>query len=169
MIKPDQFYTSDDQPTEAGRKRMWQAIESEIAPHRATFLSIADKRSFAYGMAAAVLLYLSGVGALTVVRQLIENSQPTVVKVDNAYRSAITEFERVVPYVTATTSQSQQMAGELSSRKEQIRLIDAAITELRLQTNENDISPVKRERLRQLYSMKLQILQQMIERGEIEL
>ena len=169
MMRPDQFYASKDQPTGRSRNRMWRAIEREIAPHRATLFFIADKRSFAYGIAAAVLLYLSTVGGITVLRQLVENAQPQEVRVDKAYRTAISEFERVVPDISSDLSRSPQATQELSSRKVQMRLVDGAINELRREMNGNDISPIKRDRLRQLYSMKLQILQRMIEQGEIEL
>ena len=116
-----------------------------------------------------VLLYLATIGGVTVVRQLIESAQPSELKVDGAYQSAISAFERVMPSVVATASKTLPASGELASRQEQLRLLDDAISDLRRQTNGTDLSPLTRERLRQLYSLKLQILQHMIEQGEIEL
>jgi hypothetical protein len=169
MIEPRQFYTPNDLPPPASKKRMWQGIKREISPRRASLLFIADRRSFAYGMAAMVLLYLATVGGVTVVKQLVERAQPAELKVDGAYESAISAFERVMPSVVATASKTPPEPGRLASRQEQLRLLDAAISDLRRQTNGVDLSPLTRERLRQLYSIKLQILQQMIEQGEIEL
>jgi len=169
MIEPRQFYKPNDLPAPESKKRMWRGIERETSPHRASLFFVADMRRFAYGMAAMVLLYLATVGGVTVVRQLIESAQPSELKVDGAYQSAISAFERVMPSVVATASKTPPASGELASRQEQLRLLDDAINDLRRQTNGTDLSPLTRERLRQLYSMKLQILQQMIEQGEIEL
>ncbi|MBM4162797.1 MAG: hypothetical protein FJ217_17105 [Ignavibacteria bacterium] len=169
MITPQKYYIPDELPNRRSKKRIWQGIKREIAPHRGLFFFIEDKRSFAYGFAAAVLLYLASVGAFQVARNAIETAQPPVVKIDRAYRSAIDEFERVVPAVAAYAPQTPQASAQRSSRTEQLRLVDDAIHELRQQTNGNDISPITRERLRQFYGAKLLILQQMIEQGEIGL
>jgi hypothetical protein len=169
MIEPRRFYKPNDLPTPGIKKRMWREIERQTSPHRASLFFIPDRRSFAYGMAAMVLLYLATIGGVTVVRQLIESAQPSELKVDGAYQSAISAFERVMPSVVATASKTLPASGELASRQEQLRLLDDAISDLRRQTNGTDLSPLTRERLRQLYSLKLQILQHMIEQGEIEL
>jgi len=169
MITPQQFYGANDLPDGKTSKRIWRGITREIAPHHGLFFFVEDRRSFAYGFGAALLFYLASVGAFQVARDAIEGSQPAVVKIDRAYQSAIDQFERVVPAVIVHAPQTPQATDQLSSRTEQLHLIDGAIRELRQQTNGNDISPITRERLRQLYSAKLQILQQMIEQGEIGL
>jgi hypothetical protein len=169
MTEPRKFYAPNDLPTPESKRRMWHHIERHISPRRTSLLFVADKRSFAYGMAAMVILYLATVGGVTVLRQLVERTQPAELKVDGAYQSAISAFERVMPSVMATASKTAPASARLASRQEQLRLLDATINDLRRQTNGTDLSPLTRERLRQLYSMKLQILQQMIEQGEIEL
>jgi hypothetical protein len=169
MINPERFYTSADSPTRGSKKRMWRSVEREIAPRRHAFFFVQDRRSFAYGMAAAFLLMLSSVGGITIVRQIAENAQPPVERLDRAYRSAISEFERVVPSVIAAAQQGKPTGGEFSSWQEQLRRLDGVIRELRQQMNGIDLSPLKREQLRRLYALKLQILQQMIEEGEVEL
>ena len=169
MIKHEDFYPPDDTPDGKRVQAMWQSIRRSVAPLRSGALFIRDGRSFAYGMAATIVLGLASVGAWTIARQAFENAQPQPLKLEKAYVSAIHEFERVVPTVGVNTTRYPQVAGQLSDRKDQLKSIDAAIAELRLQTNGTDLSPLKRERLRDLYSKKLQILQQMIEEGEIEL
>ena len=57
----------------------------------------------------------------------------------------------------------------LSTREDQLRSLDAAIVDLKNEVNGHDLSPLKRARLRQLYSLKLRVIQEMIEQGEIEL
>ncbi|MBI3579240.1 MAG: hypothetical protein HY276_11670 [Ignavibacteriales bacterium] len=167
-MKPEEYYQPQDAPDSASKTKMWRAIEKEIAPHRFSLFVINDTRSFVYGMAAAFVLYLSTVGAFTLIKQSIENGQPSVVQVDKAYQSAIHEFEKVVPRATSSV-QSPQTSDVLLARKDQLKLLEIAINDLKSETPNIDLSPLKRMKLRQLYSLKLQILQQMIENGEIEL
>jgi hypothetical protein len=128
-----------------------------------------DRRSFAFGMAASIILGLALYGGWSITRQLSEQAKPESLRLEQAYVSAIREFERVIPVSAVNTSQAVSAEGQLTQRREQLRLIDKGIADLRGQTNGVDLSPMKRERLRQLYSMKLRVLQQMVEEGEIEL
>ncbi|HAL57216.1 MAG TPA: hypothetical protein DCP63_12295 [Bacteroidetes bacterium] len=170
MIRPDEFYKPDEHLDRPTKRRIWISIQKRIPAKRPLLFFINDRRSFAYGMAATVLVYLASVGAITVARRTIENAQPTAIQVDKAYQTAISEFERFVPSVASAPSYNQiPKQGELVARNDQLRMLDEAIVALRNETNGNDVSPMKRSRLRQLYSMKLHILQQMIEQGEIEL
>jgi hypothetical protein len=169
MIKHEDFYWPDDIPDRKREDAMWRSIRQSVAPLRSGPLFIRDERSFVFGMAATIVLGLALVGAWAIARQAFENARPQPLKLEQAYVSAIHEFERVVPTVNVNTARYPQVAGQLSERKEQLKLVDEAIAELRRQTNRTDLSPLKRERLRGLYSTKLQILQQMIEEGEIEL
>ncbi|MBI4429008.1 MAG: hypothetical protein HY562_07800 [Ignavibacteriales bacterium] len=167
MIHPDQFYSADDYPADRQRASMWARIRREMGgPSR--FLFLADRRSFFHGMAASFLVMFAAVGVYTTARGAIEYSQPQAVKLDRAYQSAIREFERIA-IQTMDGSQSE-LSKELSlTRKEHLELLDKAINELKLETNSNDFSSLKRVRLRQLYSLKLKLLQEMVEQGEIEL
>ncbi|HEY4612601.1 MAG TPA: hypothetical protein VII11_06430 [Bacteroidota bacterium] len=169
MIDPKNVYRQDDVPTGKERQNMWRAIEQGIAPSRTPLFFIHDRRSFVYGIAAAFVLYFASLGAWQVVKQNIEDQQPAEIKVDQAYRSAIGALEQVLPVATPMVHDTSDASGALSARQQQLLLLDAAIAELRKETGTTDLSPVKRARLRQLYSLKLQILQQMIEHGEIEL
>lgn len=169
MIRHEDFYSPGDSPDKRREEAMWRAVQQSAAPLRPGPFFIKDGRSFAYGMAASIVLVLAFVGAWTLARQALENAQPQPLKLEQAYVSAIHEFERVVPSTTVNMARSPQIAGQLSERKVQLKQVDAAIAELRRQTNGTDLSPLKREHLRDLYSKKLQILQQMIEEGDIEL
>jgi len=169
MIEPGDFYTADDMPDNKNRDAMWRSIQRSTSSLRPKSTMIRDRRSFMYGMAASIVLGLALVGAWTVARQALENAQPTPLRLEQAYVSAIREFERVVPSVTVKNADRPLVAGQLRDRQQQLTLINAAITELRKETNGKDLSPLKRERLRGLYSQELKILQEMIEEGEIEL
>jgi hypothetical protein len=169
MIDPKDFYNSHDEPTRRTKHAIWSTVEKSVAPTKSPVFFIPDVRSFAYGIAAAFLLYFSSIGVWQVVKQGMEAGQPTELKLDKAYLSAIGELERVIPVAASSQQQSPEVSGVLTARKEQLRLLDEAITGLRLETGANDLSPMKHVRLRQLYNLKLQVIQQMIEHGEIEL
>jgi hypothetical protein len=148
---------------------MWAAIRSQ-RPAPGSVTSFAwDRRSFAFGMAASIILGLALYGGWSILREAFEASRPQPLRLEQAYVSAIREFEQIVPAAGGGASQSMQTVGQLTKRREQLELVDRAITDLRLQTNGTDLSPLKRDKLRQLYGMKLHILQQMIEEGEIEI
>jgi hypothetical protein len=168
MIKPDEFYTHDDTPGPKIRAGLWQRIRTQAEPLRTRPWIIADTRSFIFGMAATVIAGLATVGAWTLGHQLFDNAQPQPLRLERAYVSAINEFENVLPIVTTSLSQAPRTRDALTERSRQLSFVDAAIRQLRLQTNGTDMSPLIRERQRQLYAMKLRILQQMIEQGDIE-
>jgi hypothetical protein len=169
MIEAEKYYSQEDAPSRATQQKIWNGIKKSIHPGSRSFFLIPDKRSFFYGIAASIMVYLSSVGIYHVVSDAIDRSQPAVVRFDQAYTSAIMEFERVIPSAVPAAMQSPQSIGRKKIFEEQLKLIDVAIGELRIETNHNDWSILKRARLRNLYSIKLQILQKMIEQGDIEL
>lgn len=166
-MKAEQFYTDDDRPSREAKKRMWAIISRSTGQSHILF-AVRDSRSFFAGMAAAALLLLSGTGLYFLANHFVESRQPREVRFDDAYRSAIKEFEEILPSPVQVSS-VETNGGRLESRIQQLALIDAAITELRLGIARTDVSPLKRSRLRQLYSMKLRVLQDIIEQGDMEL
>ena len=97
-MNPDQYYGKDDHPSPAARGRMWKNISAEVRIP-SPILSIHDRRSFLYGMAASFLLILSVAGLISIVEKTMNANQPVEIRFDNAYRSAIAEFEDVLPSV----------------------------------------------------------------------
>ena len=90
-------------------------------------------------------------------------------KLDAAYQSAIEEFERVVPQIVSIGGNNPGEINYFTIRKEQLLKIDDAIAGLRSESSGSDLSSLKQKKLRELYSMKLKVLQEMVENGEIEL
>ena len=169
IIGQEKYYSNEDMPDRKTQNKMWNEIQKEIHLSKRTLFMIPDRRSFLYGLAASLLIYLSSVGIYHLASDFIERSQPPVVRIDNAYTSAIMEFERVIPIATPAVTQFQHSLGRKKVWEEQLKLLDNAINELRNETNHNDCSLLKQARLRSLYNMKLQIFQKMIEQGDIEL
>jgi hypothetical protein len=170
MIIPERFYSDSDRLSPDAKKRMWRKIKSEIKPrHTSIRLTIHDKRSFLYGMAAAMLIFFVTAGIISTIRNAFERSQPQAVKLDAAYMTAIREFEKVAPDANTPKTDSAGISNINSVRRDELNNIDAAIQRLQADAISGDLSPLRQQRLRKLYSMKLNILQEMIENGEIEL
>lgn len=173
MIDPEQFYAPSDAPSPESRRRMWSNIEARLRPQGRLWL-VLERRSFALGMAASVLLLLAAYGAVSAVERLVDRSRPAALRVDQAYRAAIREFEMLAsepPRAQTVNSQDAAVPRQeiFRSRQDELRSIDEGIASLRSEMTSGDASPVKRARLRDLYAKKLIVLQNMIEQGEITL
>jgi len=164
MTTPQEFYSPSEEPTRREHDAMWRRISGGFAPSERQHLLTFERRSFLFGMAATLVLMFAVVGVYTTVNTAIEKAQPAAVQIDNAYRSAIDEFEKVA------VRYDRPGASDLAtSRQNQLQLLESAIGSLRSETNSHDISPMMRSRLRELYSKKLALLQVMVEQGDIEL
>ncbi len=168
MTEPESFYSKRDYPSSTMKHSMWSAIERSVFPGRQPGFFGLERRSFVFGMAAAIVLVFAAVGVYTTARNAIELTRPQTIRFDQAYQSAIREFEQVA-LTESQSSKTTAQAGLASARRDQLRSFDVAIVELKEGTNSKDLSPLKHELLRQLYAQKLKLLQEMIERGEIEL
>ena len=167
MIDPKQFYSKDELPDAMTKQRMWKSISMLLFPVKNTTVFMFDRKSFVYGMAASFILMFTCIGVYSTVRQFIENSQPNEIKADKAYQTAINEFEHLLYSTNTSTVQSQN--NDLASvRKNQLRYLNEAIDKLKQDMNSHDLSPLKRQRLFELYTMKLTLLQNIIQQGEIE-
>ncbi|MBI3194812.1 MAG: hypothetical protein HYZ34_10165 [Ignavibacteriae bacterium] len=169
MISQEQFYHQHEHPDSKSKERMWKAIRSQIRQPGASLLYIESKRSFIYGIAAALLLYFTSVGVYITIGQAIESGKPQEVRFNEAYQSAIQDFEKVLPQLTNGMFANEKERDYVRVRKEQLAKIDAAIMSFLSERGKGDVSPLAQSRLRNLYSMKLQVLQQLINQGEIEL
>ncbi|MEP0822310.1 MAG: hypothetical protein HRF44_05630 [Ignavibacterium sp.] len=162
-MNPSQYYQESDLPTSRQRRRMWGRIEASLRPR--TIIRVDDRRSFFWGMAAAFLLFFSAYGAYHALSHLSESERPIALRFDAAYRSAIAEFESVLPAAIRSDDPGQDHV-LLDIQRQRIELLDTAIRELQQDMNRTDLSPLKRARLRQLYMLKLQALFDLIERGD---
>ena len=167
MITQDSFYNHGVAPSGRAKKKMWRQIAKHLPAHRRPLFGILDVRSFAYGIAASVLLYFAGLGIAASISRLAARTESPTMKMENAYRTAIGELERILPLVTYAGSKTQP--GVLSEKQKQLAFLDNAINDLNTDIRTNGLSSVKNDRLRALYNMKLEVLQSMINTGEIEL
>jgi hypothetical protein len=163
MIRPEEFYDTQATLNDADRKRLWKRIRRALPEGRRPVLVISDGRSFFSGMAAAVLIGFAILGGLQTIRRMHETPESELVR---AYQSAISQFEAVVP--ASSEARGEALSGQVQSWKNQIGLIDAAIADLRRDIREGGPSPLKHTKLRELYALKLQVLQTMVENGGVQ-
>lgn len=166
MINKDDFYM-EKSPDQKTKNKIWKNIEKEIKPERKWFLSFRSLPGFYYGMAASVILFFTCYGIYSFSRSVLYQMKPEELKLNTAYVSAIREFEKVVPAAVSTGNYYEKDL--LSSKMEQLRQTESAILELKRETYNNDLTPLKQLHLRQLYVTKLKILLEIIEQGEVTL
>ncbi len=169
MINDNDFYEDDDMPDNRQKNKMWKKIEAGIKPKHKVIFNIKHLPSFYYGMAASFLLIFSSIGLFTTAKQLLYEAKPGELKLNTAYQSAVKEFERVIPVALSTMPQSENTREYITAKKEQLNYLDAAIEEIKRETGSTDLTPLKQIRLRQLYFAKLKVLQEIIDKGEVEL
>jgi hypothetical protein len=104
----------------------------------------------------------------TTVKQIAERSQPQEIKTDKAYQTAIQEFENIVHSPKNENVNSKKDDRSLQ-RKTRLTYLNGAIDELKEGLNSHDLSPLKRQRLIELYNLKLTLLQEMLQQGDIKL
>lgn len=168
MINPERFYTNDDHPDNTAKQRIWKGISQRIFPSTAPRLFVFERKSFLYGMAASFIIMFTVVGMYTTFTFIAERSQPPEIKTDRAYQAAIREFESVA-FSVQKTSGSPVHDNLSHQRQQRMTYLNGAIDELKEGLNSHDLSPLKRQRLRELYNLKLSLLQEMIQQGDIEL
>ena len=164
-MKIENFYTDDDTPSLETKKRMWSGIQDSLPNKKVTVLSV-DRRSFIYGMVASFITIFCCVGAYSTYKQVFSRSDNGSVKAEKAYQVAIKEFERAVPATDEHNTVSREI---LEERKKHIALIDEEIANVHQEFSSPDQADIKQTKLRRLYRMKLSILLNMVENGEMEL
>ena len=167
MIESGSFYSKKDTPNKKIQERLWHSIADRITPTAAGPKKSFDRMSFLYGIAASFVVMFTCIGVYSTYRQVADVSLPQEIKTDKAYQSAIREFESVV-YAKPNSASSERNNRNVL-RKKQLNFLDDAINELRQETNSHDLSPLKRQRLHELYNLKLSLLQEILQQGELEL
>lgn len=169
MLNDNNFYADDDVPTPQQKNAMWKSIEKGIKPEKRIVFRIKDLPSFYYGIAATFIFFFAAIGIYTSAKQFIYNAKPEEIKLNTAYQSAINEFEKVVPSAISTMPQSINVQQYIAAKKEQLEFINSAINEFKKENGNTDLNALKQIRLRQLYNAKLKVLQEIIDKGEVDL
>jgi len=166
MINKDEYYM-ENSPDQKTKNRIWKNIEKNIKPERRSLFDFRLFPGFYYGMAASVILFFTCYGIYSFGKSVLYEMKPEELKLNTAYTTAIREFEKVVP--AAVSAGNYYQKDLLGSKMEQLNQIESAILELKRETYNNDLTPLKQLHLRQLYVTKLKILLEIIEQGEVTL
>ncbi|MCF8261683.1 MAG: hypothetical protein K9J12_12975 [Melioribacteraceae bacterium] len=157
MINQNEFYSKNDEPKKYSKFRVWRKIRSEI---RSTKSKRMELRSFALGFATALLAIFAFAGVFNLYTQLTIERLPQQVKINNAYKSAIDEFEKILPVKSFDPNQDVDLV--LASQLEKMNDINTAINTIKNERNDRDFSKINMQRLRLLYKMKLETIEQII-------
>ncbi|HRI30581.1 MAG TPA: hypothetical protein PLQ21_03550 [Candidatus Kapabacteria bacterium] len=162
-MKISNFYDDDDMPSMEARQRMWNRISQSLSTKKQAHFFI-ETRSFFYGMVASVLITLCGVGLYSTVGGLVSSENEN--KETEAYKTAIREFEKVVPSKISLQSNQYEI---IQDKKQHIAMIDKEIDKVNKEMSSPEFAELRRITLRQLYHTKLSIILSMIDNGEMEL
>jgi AcrR family transcriptional regulator len=160
------FYTPEDYPAKDEKKAIWSGIKQELpvsnAPPTTIFFHF---KSFAAGMAAAILLILAGFGARSLLRDA--GLFPEKHSLDAAYTEAMERLLQAAPQHAQTVSHEGRMKLEL--RLKGIEDVDAMIEEIRNDMLLYGNSDFKQKQLRNLYAIKMDMVKELLLDGEFSL
>lgn len=165
MIDKNKFYNEKDFLNENKKEIIWNKISNEInAGTKRNFHF--EWRSFLIGAAAAVFLLFASIGIKTVIENQIFHSEPEYVKLDRSIREAANKFEKFIPAGREIEYGSVAVDDFISSRKEKLENVNYGITELQKDLGGVRYSQIKYRKLRELYLMKLNIIEEIIKMEE---
>ena len=162
-MKISNFYDDDDMPSMEARQRMCNRISQSLSTKKQAHFFI-ETRSFFYRMVASVLITICGVGLYSTVGGLVSSENEN--KETEAYKTAIREFEKVVPSKISLQSNQYEI---IQDKKQHIAMIDKEIDKVNKEMSSPEFAELRRITLRQLYHTKLSIILSMIDNGEMEL
>ena len=168
MIEPKDFYSNEDYPGKVSKFKMWRRILKGTSSERKTILGGIELKSFTIGIATAVILFFTITGIYATFSKAVENKLPDNIKINNAYRNAIDDFEKALPIALAGKERTVKVDDWISSRTEEMHNLNTAIFEISDNSKTRDYSPLKQKRLREFYRLKLKIIDEIIELEEIE-
>jgi hypothetical protein len=157
----NEFYKKSDSPDFKTRLRMWNSVRREIRKEKQSYYGL-DFRSFSLGMAAAVILFFSFIGIRSTVLNFIESKRPLDERINRVYDETIDKLENKLPMVLSGKKKSVNVDDLIEVQLEGLESINDAIVDLKLNQDSYNQSPVKQRRLRELYKMKLEIINAII-------
>ena len=167
MIDKNKFYDKNDYPGNTKQKIMWHNIRNSISGNFANRRTLIDLRSFMFGMAFTIIIFVISIAAVKFVPQLFLNYKNEEVKINNAYSSASDELEKSLPHFISTLDKSERTKQLLNVRMEELHYINETIKQYKYSINQTDLSIIKQQRLLELYQLKIDAINKIIQlKGE---
>lgn len=163
MIKSEEFYSSKDHPNIFVKNKIWKDVKRSFRKSKMKFVLGVDFKSFSFGVAFAVIVFISLVTAVNLISQFISKDEPEEVRINKAYSSAIKELERSLPEYISLLNKSESTKGLVNVRFEELEKINEAICMYKSLSKQADSSPLTQDRLRKLYQLKINAINKIIE------
>jgi len=162
MNKQNKFYDDNEYPNKELSEMMWEEIKHNITPIKKEFNFLIEKKSFAFGFAAAVLLLITSINLYTYLTSFTIRSEPEISKINRVYSQTINGMEKLLPAALFNETKIVNVDKRLQADLENFSNVNQAINELKFEFVPDDISLIKQKRLRTLYQIKLKIIEQLI-------
>ncbi|MCP5061493.1 MAG: hypothetical protein GY936_03410, partial [Ignavibacteriae bacterium] len=150
MSKQNKFYDENEYPDKELSEIMWNEIKHNITPIKKEFNFFIEKKSFAFGFAAAVLLILTSINLYTYLTSFAIRSESEILKINRVYSQTINGMEKLLPAALFSEKQIVNVDERLQADLENFSNVNQAINELKLEFVPEDISLIKQKRLRSL-------------------
>ncbi len=161
-INPDEFYSKDDNIPGKLKQDTWNSIKSELAEEQKSWF---QWRSFAFGFAAPVIILFMLIGVSTTYKFFTAEPKLPDMEVSEAYIRAAGQFEKVLPKIREK-AREVSIDDRISARFEELDTLNVAISDLKYEITQNSYNKVKTNRLKDLYRMKLEIINRILELEE---
>lgn len=164
MIDKNKFYGSHDSPGKSEIKKMWNEVENSLKVEKKRFLKSAlDTRSFIYGMAFTIIVFLFALAAVRFAPGIVYDNKSEDVKINRAYSRAADELEKSIPNFISTLDKSERTRELIDVRLEELKYINDAIYQYKNMLKQSDLTKIKQERLLELYQMKIDAINKIIQ------
>lgn len=162
MIRKEKFYDDNEKLRLSRKKKIWNNVNQYISNQPKSVIHM-DWKSFAMGIAATILFLFTGYGIFSSVESLIYNQQPDYIKVNNIITSFTDDLETQVNQIHKPSGNIPISIDDyISSRKEKLENINYGIKDIRTELNTVSDSEMKHKKLRELYLMKLSVIEEII-------
>lgn len=164
MIEKNQFYYSEDMPSKSEQKKMWEEIRYELfMKNTVSRRSSIELRSFVYGIAFTVLIFVVTMTAIKLVPGIMFDFKGSDTEINRAYSKAANELEKSLPDFISSFDKSERTRLLLNARLEELKEINDAIKEYQQILNQSDYTKIKQERMRELYQLKIDAIYNIIQ------
>lgn len=162
MIDKKTFYENESTIPIRTKSRMWKNIKKELMPERRSFFASIEYKSFAFGMAATIVLFFTFVGMKTTWENYVDRNMPVNQKINSVYMDAIGKFENTLPILVQGNTISNREERLLAVKREELKTIDDALNIIKSDLDKYDNSPLIQTKLRELYGIKLKVISEIL-------
>ena len=163
MIDPKKFYTKDDYPDKVTQNKIWNNIRGSVFSNRRSVNSFIDLRSFSFGVVFTAAVFLFAFFVIKMTQGVFSEYNPETQKVNRSYSDAANELEKVIPDYIQTLGNSERTKELLDIRLEELKNINNAINQYKTSFSQKDITKIKEQRLLQLYQLKIDAINKIIQ------